>query len=189
MNLAAWARRSGGVPLGDCLSLVSCWAVAGVARRVGRLIVVDGEAGLPVCTAVYARVSSIDQKADLDRQVTRVTVWPMTQQLPVDIVVVEAGSALDGRRRKFLALLRDPAVTQTVVEHRDRFFRFGSEYIQAAWAAEGRDLVVVDLAEVDDDPSRDVAEIPTSMCVGLYDKRAARNRAERALVATDGVAA
>jgi len=68
----------------------------------------------------------------LDRQVARVTAWATTQQIPVDKVVVEVGSALNGHGRKFLALLRDPTMDRVVVEHRDRFCRFGSEYVAAA---------------------------------------------------------
>jgi predicted site-specific integrase-resolvase len=49
--------------------------------------------------------------------------------------VVEVGSALNGHRHKFLALPRAPAVTRIVVDHRDRFCRFGSEYVEAALAA------------------------------------------------------
>ncbi len=40
-------------------------------------------------------------------------------------VVTEVGSALNGERRKFL--LRDHSVATIVVEHRDRFARFGAE--------------------------------------------------------------
>jgi len=141
------------------------------------------ETGRSGQTAVYARASSADQKSDLDRQVARVTVWATGQQIRVDKVVTEVGSALNGHRRKFLALLRDPAVTRIVVEHRDRFCRFGSEYVEAALAAHGRELVVVDCAEVDDDLVRDMTEILTSMCARLYGKRAASNRAKRALTA------
>lgn len=132
---------------------------------------------------MYARVSSADQKADLDRQVARVTAWATAEQIPVDKVVTEVGSALNGHRRKFLALLGDPTVSRIVVEHRDRFCRFGSEYVEAALAAQGRELVVVDSAEVDDDLVRDMTEILTSMCARLYGKRAAQNRAKRALAA------
>jgi predicted site-specific integrase-resolvase len=74
-------------------------------------------------------------------------------------------------------------VTRILVEHRDRFCRFGSEYVQAALAAQGRELVVVDAAEVDDDLVRDMTEILTSVCARLYGKRAAENRARRALAA------
>ena len=101
---------------------------------------------------------------------------------PVDKVVTEVGSELNGHRRKFLALLRDPSVGRIVVEHRDRFCRFGSEYVQAALAAQGRELVVVDSSEVDDDLVRDMTEILTSVCA-LYGKRAAANRAKRAVAA------
>lgn len=87
-------------------------------------------------------------------------------------------------------MLRDPAVTRIVVEHRDRFCRFGSEYVEAALAAQGRELVV-DSAEVDADLVRDMTEILTSMCARLYGIRAAQNRAKRALAAaaSDGVEA
>ena len=185
MNLAAWAERNG-------VARVTAyrWFRAGLlpvpAQRVGRLILVDeptGKVGVCGGTAVYARVSSADQKADLDRQVARVTAWATTQQIPVDKVVTEVGSALSGHRRTFLALLRDPSVTRIVVEHRDRLCRFGSECVQAALAAQGRELVVVDTAEVDEDLVRDMTEILTSMCARLDGKRAAQNRARRALAA------
>lgn len=185
MNLATWAERNG-------VSRVTAyrWFRAGLlpvpAQRVGRLILVNdavAETAPRGRTAVYARVSSADQKADLDRQVARVTAWATTQQIAVDKVVTEVGSALNGHRRKFLTLLRDPAVTRIVVERRDRFWRFGSEYVEAALAAQGRELVVVDSAEVDDDLVRDMTEILTSMCARLYGKRAAANRARRAVAA------
>jgi len=45
--------------------------------------------------------------------------------------VTEIGSALNGKRRKFLALVGDETVTTIVVEHRDRFARFGAGYVDA----------------------------------------------------------
>jgi predicted site-specific integrase-resolvase len=96
-------------------------------------------------------------------------------------VVTEVGSALNGHHRKFLALLRDPAVSTIVVEHRDRFARFGAEYVEAALAANGRRLLVVDPDQVDDDLVGDMTEILTSLCARLYGKRAAGNRAARAV--------
>ncbi|EFC81032.1 Resolvase domain protein [Parafrankia sp. EUN1f] len=155
------------------------------ARRVGRLILVEPDAverpaGL---TVVYARVSSADQKSDLDRQVARVTGWATGQGRAVDRVVTEVGSALNGHRRKFLALLRDPDVSTIVVEHRGKFARFGAENVEAALAANGRELLVVDPAEVDDDLVRDMTEILTSLCVRMYGRRAAANRARRAVAA------
>ena len=97
------------------------------ARQIGRLILVgDHETSSPNAgsTAVYARVSSADQRGDLDRQVARVSTWATSQGHSIDRVVSEVGSALNGKRRKFLALLADPTVHTIVVEHRDRFARF-----------------------------------------------------------------
>ncbi|RZU76214.1 putative site-specific integrase-resolvase [Micromonospora kangleipakensis] len=101
----------------------------------------------------------------------------------VSRVVTEVGPALNGRRKRFLGLLRDPNVTTIVVEHRDRFARFGAEYVEAALAAQGRRLLVVDPAEVDDDLVRDVTEILTSLCARLYGRRGAADRASRAVAA------
>jgi predicted site-specific integrase-resolvase len=166
------------------------WFRAGLlpvpARKVSRLIRVDdptAETGRRGRTALYARVSSADQKVDLNRQVARVTARAATRQIPVDKVVTETGSALNGHRRKFLALLGDRSVAGIVVERRDRFCRFGSECVQAALAAQGGELVVVDSSEVDDDLVRDMDDILTGMCARLYGKRAAANRAKRAVAA------
>jgi len=184
VNLKEWAARNG---VG--YATARRWFAEGMlpvpARRVGGLILVVDESGpAPAGTAVvYARVSSADQKADLDRQVARVTAWATSQGLTVGRVVSETGSALNGHRRKFLALLRDPSVTVIAVEHRDRFARFGAEYVEAALSAQGRRLLVVDPAEVDDDLVRDVTEILTSLCARLYGRRTAADRAARAVSA------
>lgn len=186
MNLKEWASATG-ISYATARRRYESGTLPVPTYRLGRLIMV----GEPVTgvdsgtgqVVVYARVSSADQKADLERQVARVTVWATDQKLAVDRVVTEVGSALNGHRKKFLALLRDPTVTTIVVEHRDRFARFGAEYVEAALAAEGRRLLVVDPAEVDDDLVRDVTEILTSLCARLYGRRAAANRARRAVEA------
>ncbi|MDQ1308127.1 MAG: hypothetical protein QG671_3961 [Actinomycetota bacterium] len=132
---------------------------------------------------VYARVSSADQRPDLDRQVARVTAWVTGQHLSVDRVVTEVGFAVNGHCRMFLALLKDQSVSTIVVEHRDRFARFGAEYVQAVLEVDGRRLLVVDPVEVDDDLMGDVTEILTSFCARLYGERAAADRVARAVAA------
>ncbi len=138
----------------------------------------DGEAGV---TVVYARVSSADQKGDLDRQVARVTEWATSHGYAVDRVVREVGSALNGHRRRFMGLLADPGVSTILVEHRDRCARFGVEHLEAALQSSGRELVIAYPCEVDDDLVRDMTEMLTSFCARLYGKRAAANRAAAAL--------
>ena len=73
-----------------------------------------------------------------------------------------------------------------VVEHRDRFARFGAEYVEAALAASGRRLLVVDPSEADDDLVPDVTEILTALCARRYGQRAAASRARLAVRAVTG---
>ena len=132
---------------------------------------------------VYARVSSADQKDDLDRQVGRVVEWATLQGLRPDEVVKEVGSGLNGNRRRLRRLVADHTVGTIVVEHRERLCRFGFEYVEAALAGRGARILVMDEAELEDDLVRDVTEVMTSLCARLYGRRSARRRAERALAA------
>ena len=132
---------------------------------------------------VYARVSSADQKDDLDRQVGRVVEWATQQGYLLDQVVKEIGSGLNGNRRRLWRLVADHTVATIVVEHRERLCRFGFEYLEAALAGRGARILVMEQAEMADDLVRDVTEVMTSLCARLYGRRSARRRAERALSA------
>ncbi len=138
----------------------------------------------PMAVALYARVSSHDQRSDLNRQLARLSQYAAEHDLHVVAAVGEVGSGLNGKQRNLLRLLSDKTVSAIVVEHRDRFARFGSEYLEAALAASNRRLVVVDSAEMNDDLVPDMIAVLTSFCARLYGRRSARNRAisiERAL--------
>ena len=83
-------------------------------------------------------------------------------------------------------LLRNPGVQTIIVEHRERLMRFGIEYVEAAMAAQGRTLLVIDPDEINDDIAGDLHEAIVSLCARLYGKGSARNRAKRALEAAAG---
>jgi putative resolvase len=135
-------------------------------------------------TVACARVSSHDQRADLDRQVARLTDWATSNGHMVAEVVTEVGSGLNGKRPKLRRVLSDPSASVVVGEHRDRLARFGVEHLEAALAARGRKVVVADPGETTDDLVRDMIEVLTSMCARLYGRRGARNRALRAVTAS-----
>jgi putative resolvase len=135
----------------------------------------DGGLGL------YARVSSHDQRADLDLQVSRLTQWAASASAPVVRVEAEVASGMTGRRPKLRRLLADPAVQTVVVTHRDRLARMNAELVEAALWAHGRRLVVLDDGEVTDDLLGDMVEVLTSCCARLYGRRSARNRALKAV--------
>jgi putative resolvase len=186
VKLSAWAEREG-------IHYMTAWRwwkagklpVPAYQTPSGSIIVeLPVPGSQPGRTVVYTRVSSHDQRADLDRQLARLTRWAAQEGLQVAEVVAEVGSGLNGRRTKLRRLLADPAVTTIVVEHRDRLARFGVEQLDAALAAHGRRVLVADPAETTDDLVGDLVEVLTSFCARLYGRRGARNRAMRAVTAT-----
>ncbi|WP_405847810.1 IS607 family transposase [Streptomyces sp. NBC_01518] len=187
MNLTEWARVQGIAP-----RTAYRWFREGTlpvpAERVGpRTILVNIDANTSPSVAggvgLYARVSSHDQKPDLERQTARLSAWAAKAGQKVVRIESEIASGMNGCRTKAKRLLADPAVTTVVVEHKDRLGRMNVELIEAALSATGRRLVVLDDGEVEDDLVRDMAEVLTSFCARLYGRRSAKNRARKALEA------
>ncbi|MEU7384299.1 IS607 family transposase [Streptomyces sp. NPDC042207] len=187
MNLTEWARMQGVHP-----QTAYRWFREGTlpvpAQRVGpRTILVNVEVNAaPEAVGglgLYARVSSHDQKADLERQVVRLTRWAAHAGGRVVRVESETASGMNGARSKAKRLLADPAVSTVVVEHKDRLGRMNVELVEAALSATGRRLVVLDDGEVEDDLVCDMVEVLTSFCARLYGRRSAKNRARKALEA------
>ncbi|MFD9222531.1 IS607 family transposase [Streptomyces sp. NPDC060064] len=189
MNLKEWAQAQGVHP-----QTAYRWFREGIlpvpAERVGlRTILVNVEANTAPDVVggvgLYARVSSQDQKADLERQVARLSRWAAKAGHRVVRVESEVGSGMNGGRTKARRLLADPDVTTVVVEHKDRLGRVNTELVEAALCAHGRRLVVLDDGEVEDDPVRDMVEVLTSFCARLYGRRSAKNRAQKAVEAAE----
>jgi putative resolvase len=185
VNLREWALAQGLHP-----QIAYKWFREGKlpvpATRVGpRTILVNMDAATAPAASggvgLYARVSSHDQKPDLERQVARLSTWAAQAGLRVVRVESEVGSGMNGARAKARRLLADPDVSTVVVEHRDRLGGMNTELVEAALTASSRRLVVLDAGEVDNDLVRDMVEVLTSFCVRLYGRRSAKNRAERAL--------
>ncbi|MBE3593750.1 MAG: IS607 family transposase [Candidatus Carbobacillus altaicus] len=184
MKLSEWAKKRG-------ITYKTAWRWVKEGKMpvpfeitpTGTILVHEPETSKEGIVALYARVSSSDQKADLERQVLRLLEFANTQGLSVGKTVKEVGSGLNGRRKELIKLLSDPNVTTIVAEHRDRLTRFGFEYIEASLRAQGRRILVVEEREVDDDLVRDMTEVLTSMAARLYGKRSAKHRAKKAMEA------
>lgn len=184
MNLTQWARLQGVHPQTAYRWFREGTLPVPAVRVNSRSVLVSPEAAIATPTStfgLYARVSSHDQKSDLDRQVARLSTWAAQAGGQVVRVEAEVGSGMNGSRSKVRRLLADPAVTTVVVEHRDRLGRMNTELVEAALSAHGRRLVVLDGGEVDDDLVRDMVEVLTSFCARVYGRRSARNRALKAV--------
>ncbi len=183
MKLSEWAKRQG-------ISYKTAWKW----YKEGKLpvkayqtpsgtILVEVEERREGEVAIYARVSSADQKNDLDRQVARLLEFANSRGLAVTKTVTEIGSGLNGHRKKLMRLLADPNVTTIIVEHKDRLARFGFEFIEAALLAQGRKIIVVEPGEVKDDLVQDMIDVLTSFCTRLYGRKSAKNRVRKAMEA------
>lgn len=142
----------------------------------------DAEQSRTVC---YARVSSADQKTDLQRQADRLKAFALGMGVEAPEVVTETGSGMNDKRRKLNRLLADPGGGVIIVEHRDRLARMNAGLVEGALKAQGRRLIVVDDGELDDDLVRDMTEVLTSLCARLYGRRAAADKAKAALKAAE----
>lgn len=130
----------------------------------------------------YARVSSSDQRKDLERQADRLHAFAIAMGISAPEIVKEVGSGMNENRRKLNKILSDLSVTTIIVEHRDRLARMNANLIESALNAAGRRLIVVDKSELDDDLVRDMTEVLTSFCARLYGRRGAKQRAQRKLL-------
>lgn len=185
MKLSVWAKKQG-------ISYKTAWRLWSTGKlplpaeqlATGTIIVKEPQADYeaqPSSVVLYARVSSSDQKEDLDRQLSRLVEYATSNGYQVKGAIKEVGSGLNGKRTKLLSILRDPNIKIIVVEHKDRLVRFGFEYMEALLNASGRRIIVVDETEMKDDLVQDMIDVLTSFCARLYGRRSAKNRAKKAL--------
>jgi len=134
--------------------------------------------------AVYARVSSSENKKNLDTQAERLISWCNAQGWGVSKVVKECGSGINDQRPKFLALLANREISKIVVEHKDRASRFGVAYIQTLLAMQERELVIVNTADTEEsDLMGDFVTIITSFAARLYGRQRAKRKTQQVLAA------
>lgn len=129
--------------------------------------------------ALYARVSSADQKEDLERQMQRLMDYAASKGYQVTKMVSELASGLNDKRPKLIKLLTDPSVGIVVIEHRDRLTRFGFNYIEQLMQMQGRRLEVIFPSDTDNDLVDDFIAVITSMASRIYGRRTSKRRAEK----------
>jgi putative resolvase len=140
----------------------------------------------PQKVAVYTRVSSTENRVNLESQAERVISFCSARGWVVSKVVKECGSGVNDQRPQFLALLADTSITHIAVEHKDRCSRFGVAYIQTLLATQGRELVIMNQAETGpDDLMQDFAAIITSFTARLYGRRRAGRKNQELLAALE----
>ena len=153
-----------------------------VRSETGRVFIeIDDDVktySLNVC--VYARVSSSENKGNLEKQKERLISYCNAKGYKVSKVVTEVGSGLNDERRKLEKILLDKSINLIVVEHKDRLARFGLNYIQKLLELDGRKIEIINPQTNDeDDLMQDFVSIITSFVSRLYGRRRSKRLTEK----------
>ena len=128
---------------------------------------------------IYSRVSSSENRSNLDSQAKRLSDYCCAKGYQVHSVIKEIGSGVNDNRKKLIKLLSDKGVTRIIVEHKDRLTRFGFNYIKTVL---GERCVIEVVNESLDDESgivEDFVSIITSFCARIYGYRRSKRKTEK----------
>jgi predicted site-specific integrase-resolvase len=138
-------------------------------------------APVPRKTVAYARVSSHDQKADLECQKQVLELYCASQGWTFD-VIADLGSGMNYHKKGLKHLLDailDGQVGRLVLTHKDRLLRFGAELVFAICQAREVEVVIINQGEdssFEEDLASDVLEIITVFTARLYGSCSHRNQ-------------
>jgi putative resolvase len=132
-------------------------------------------------TVCYARVSSHDQKSDLDRQHEMLETYCAAKGWRSE-VIRDLGSGMNYRKKglqQLLDMILRRKMRRLVITHKDRLLRFGSELIFALCELQGIEIVIIhkgDQPTFEEELAQDVLEIITVFSARLYGARSKKNR-------------
>jgi putative resolvase len=181
MKLSQYARQQG-ISYSTALRWWHQGVIRGYQAPSGTIIVEadSKQARAPERVVIYARVTSLEHKENLERQVERLMQYCTVRGYQVAQVVKEMASGVNDSRPKLLALLKDRQATRIVVEHKDRLTRFGFRYLETLLEIQGRTIEVVNVAENDkEDLIADLVAIVYSFTARLYGQRRAKRKTKR----------
>lgn len=97
-------------------------------------------------TVVYCRVSSHNQKDDLESQIRAMETFCLSSGVAVDEWIQEIADGMNFKRKKFLKIMgeiTDGKIEKLIIAHKDRLARFGFDFFAYTAAEHGCELVVV----------------------------------------------
>lgn len=130
--------------------------------------------------AIYARVSSSQNKNNLTNQKERLEHYATARGYKIIHSVTEVGSGLNDHRKKLLSLLGKDDYAILLVEHKDKLTRFGFNYLRILLEKQGKIIEVVnENSEEESDLMEDLVAIITSFCARLYGQRRSKRKTEK----------
>jgi len=132
-------------------------------------------------TIAYVRVSSPDQKDDLERQQQLLQRYCTRQDWTFD-VIADLGSGVNYHKKGLKRLISDMLdghVGRLVITHKDRLLRFGAELVFAICEAKNVEVVILNQGEdaaFEEDLTEDMREILTVFGARLYGSRSRKHQ-------------
>lgn len=132
-------------------------------------------------TVAYARVSSHDQKDDLERQKQVLELYCARQGWTFE-VIADLGTGMNYPKKglkRLLDVIIDGQIGRLVITHKDRLLRFGAELVFALCEAKGVEVVILNQGEdttFEEDLAKDVLKIITVFSARLYGSRSRKNQ-------------
>jgi predicted site-specific integrase-resolvase len=129
----------------------------------------------------YARVSSHDQKDDLERQKQVLELYCARQGWTFE-VVADLGSGMNYNKKGLKRLLSEVLsgnIGRLVITHKDRLLRFGAELVFSICEAKEVEVVILNKGEdttFEEDLAKDVLEIITVFSARLYGSRSRKTQ-------------
>jgi len=132
-------------------------------------------------TVAYARVSSSEQKDDLERQKQVLELFCSKNGWSFEIIT-DIGSGMNYYKKgltKLLNAVLGDSVGRLVLTHKDRLLRFGAELVFSICEAKGGEIVIINKGDdttFEEDLAADVLEIITVFSARLYGSRSKKNK-------------
>ena len=128
---------------------------------------------------IYTRVSSSENKTNLESQTTRLINYCNAKGYKVDKIISEIASGLNDKRPKLGKLLKEQNFSKLVVEHKDRLTRFGFNYLEILLKTNSIEIEVVNpTLDTKEDLIQDFVSIITSFCARIYGQRRSKRATE-----------
>ena len=133
---------------------------------------------------IYARVSTKNQKDDLQNQVAFLRQFCNARGIIVDQCIEEYGSGLNYNRKKWNKLLdevMEQKVKTIIITHKDRFIRFGYDWFEKFCMKFNTTIVVVNNEELSpqEELVQDIVSILHVFSCRLYGLRKYKKQIER----------
>ena len=133
-------------------------------------------------TIAYARVSSHDQKQDLNRQVQLLELYCTKHGYKYE-VIQDIGSGMNYYKKgltRLIDLILDNQVQRLILTHKDRLLRFGAELVFSICEAKNVEVIIINQGEeppsFEEELAKDVLEIITVFSARLYGSRSKKNK-------------